>query len=259
MELLLGKVTGYSRVDIYTRFDAPLGDAELETLRAYVKRRAAREPLQYILGETSFFGLDISLSNDVLIPRPETEELAALVVGEARDASASLRILDIGAGSGCLGLSLAKKFPSSRVTLLDVSGAALDICRENAAKNGIGNYDLLELDILHERPEGKFDIVVSNPPYIAAGEVGALEPELSYEPALALTDGGDGYRFYNRFVTILPDLLSYDGAAYMEHGLGQSQKIARVARNIFSVVSYKDFSGRERFLRFGRKHKANET
>jgi release factor glutamine methyltransferase len=222
IELLLAHVLGLSRFDLYLQFDRPLHDGELDDLRAKIRRRAAREPLQYILGEAHFHGRVFEVDRGVLIPRPETE----LLVEEVLRRVHALRCLDVGTGSGCIGVTIALERPDTEVVAIDVSEDALAVARRNAERLGARNITLERCDFLDESAVaalGSFDLIVSNPPYVAAGEMAGLEPEVrEHEPHTALTDHGDGLAFYRRFAAVAPTLLRTDGHLFLEIGYGQS-------------------------------------
>ena len=177
-EHLLSHLLSLKRVDLYLQFERILTTAEVNQYRELIRRRAQYEPLQYIIGKTEFMGLCFEVSPDVLIPRPETELLVEEVLKLSVDLQAPT-ILDIGTGSGCIAISLAQLWPGSRIIATDVSEAALHMARNNAGVNNVAErIRFLLHDILNETlPVDSFDIIVSNPPYIAADEMEGLEPE----------------------------------------------------------------------------------
>ena len=197
-ELLLCHVLDCRRIELYTNFDKVLSAAQLAQFRSHLKRRLAHEPVQYIVGSTEFMGLRFEIDPRTLIPRPETEVLVEQLIGHARSAgTGSLRILDIGTGSGNIAVTLAKFLPDAEVVGIDVSQPALDAARRNLQLHGVEDRVRLELlDILggHDRLEaGQFDYVVSNPPYIPFADVAALQAEVrAYEPRIAVQADGDG-------------------------------------------------------------------
>jgi release factor glutamine methyltransferase len=230
IELMLAHVLRLSRFDLYMQFDRPLRDDELEQLRGMVRRRASREPLQYILGEAHFHGRVFDVDKGVLIPRPETE----LLVEEVLRRVHALRCLDVGTGSGCIGVTVALERPDTEVVAIDVSDEALAVARRNAEKLGARNIALERCDFMDDesvRALGSFDLVVSNPPYVAVGEIAALEPEVrDHEPHAALTDNGDGLAFYRRFIDVAPTLLRTGGNLFLEIGYGQADELDRLYR-----------------------------
>lgn len=239
MELLVAHVLKKQRIELYTQFDRPLAEGELTTLRAMIKRRAAHEPLQYITGETEFYGLTLAVTPAVLIPRPETELLAEYVIKRVRDSTnadeSEIGILDIGTGSGCIALALAKHLPRAAVFGLDVSDDALRLARGNAERHALSNVQFGKINILEAQPKRRFGVIVANPPYIAVEEIEELEPEVrAHEPRIALTDGSDGLRFYRRFSEIFPSMLAEGGWFVVEMGFGQSTQV----EEIFAEVGY---------------------
>ncbi|HWI41184.1 MAG TPA: peptide chain release factor N(5)-glutamine methyltransferase, partial [Verrucomicrobiae bacterium] len=224
-EWLLAHSLGTDRVGLYVSFDKPLEAAELAAFRGLVIRRARREPLQYILGTQEFFGLEFEVTPAVLIPRHDTE---VLVEEALRVASGAGTILDIGAGSGCIAVALAKKLPEAAVTAVDVSAEALAVASRNAARHGV-SVELLEGSLFGPVSGRKFDLVVSNPPYIPAGEIAGLQAEVKgFEPAGALDGGADGLDFYRAIVSAAPAHLNPGGWLILEVGAGQAGQVSRM-------------------------------
>lgn len=249
MELLVAHVLKLNRIELYLQFDRPLTDAELAQLRGMVKRRAMREPLQYILGEAHFYKRAFEVTPAVLIPRPETE----LLVEEALRRAHSLRCLDVGTGSGCIGITIALERPETEVVAIDASAAALEVARRNAERLGARNISFHQADFFDDeamRGLGSFDLVISNPPYISSSEITGLEPEVrDHEPQMALTDGGDGFRFYHRFIELAPRLLRDEASLFLEIGYGQAQHLATLFRGArFEVDILTDLDRIERIL-----------
>jgi len=219
----------------------------------HIERRAAREPLQYILGTQEFCGLEIAVTSDVLIPRPETE----LVVAEAAQVIATRQrslVVDVGTGSGCIAIALAKACPLARIIATDISWPALVVGRRNAVGYEVENQvkflaaDLLDL---FGSANGIFDAIVSNPPYIPEAEMTILQPEVArYEPWLALVGGVDGMGFYHRLLSAALALLKPGGHLIVELGLGQAAAVSRLAeRQCLPVVRCRmDDAGIERVL-----------
>lgn len=191
IEWLLAEVLGCKRLDLYLQFERPLSTDELNQIRPLVKRRASHEPLQYITGSASFMGCEIEVSPSVLIPRIETEQLVELLIEQNRDRlNTPLNLLDIGTGSGCIPLAVKKHAPAWNCFGIDISDEALELARRNAALNNLDaeffRGDLFKLDEL-ETPVGGWNIVVSNPPYIANSEKPSIQKQvLEYEPENAL-------------------------------------------------------------------------
>ncbi len=247
IELLLCDVLQCKRIDLYTSFDKPLNEIELAKTREYVIRRAKREPLQYIIGKAHFHDYELRVDCNVLIPRPETEELAELIIKSYKHDSA-LDILDIGTGSGCIAILLADKFKNSKVIACDINPKAIEIAKSNAKKYNINNIEFVCLDIISQIPNGKYDIIVSNPPYIKQEDYKVLEPELKYEPGNALTDEKDGLTFYRKFSEIFPNMLKEDGKFFLEYALGQSEEIKNMFEEKYFVTILPDFSSIYRYL-----------
>jgi release factor glutamine methyltransferase len=228
MELMLAHVLKLTRFDLYLQFDRPLAETELTTLRQMVRRRANHEPLQYILGVAHFYRREFEVTPAVLIPRPETE----LLVEEALRRASSLRCLDVGTGSGCIGVTIAIERPETEVVAIDASADAIAVAQRNATLLGARNIRLRTVDFFDDAKVGElgsFDLIVSNPPYIPADEIATLEPEVrEYEPHLALTDFQDGLRFYRRMLEVLPRLLRLQGNVFLEVGYGQAPTLKRM-------------------------------
>jgi release factor glutamine methyltransferase len=190
-ELLLSRALHLQRIELYTQHDRPLTDAERARARELVRRRGTREPLAYVLGDWDFRRLTLKTDARALVPRPETEVVVERCL-ELLEGTVEPRIVDVGTGSGAIALALKHERPDAHVTATDRSTAALTLAQENASANGL-DIDLVETDLV-EGLTGPFDLVVSNPPYVDAGELGTLEPELTHEPEEALLDRGQTTR-----------------------------------------------------------------
>lgn len=261
MELILCDVLECSRVQLYMNYEKPLTGSELAKLRIMTNKRAKREPLQYILGKTEFYGLPFFVDSSVLIPRPETEILVELALNNIKNTiQENVSVLDIGTGSGCIAVTLAKKLPKCRVVAIDVSESALDIARRNAGVNDV-EIEFIKRDVLKEmKVKQPFDVIVSNPPYISSDEMTEIEPELArHEPHIALTDGGDGLEFYRRFSTLFKDILSKDGVFFVEVGYNQAEKVAALFSQNFECSIHKDFADIPRVVQGKHKHNVTET
>lgn len=201
-------------------------ETEVAEIMDIVSRRNSGEPLQYILGETEFMGLTFKVNELVLIPRQDTETLVETVIKKIKDKK--VRVLDIGTGSGCVGISIAKFCPDAEVTLLDYSEAILDVASENAKLNGV-NVSLMHCDILEEIPEGKFEVIVSNPPYIETDTIFSLDNIVtSYEPPEALDGGFDGLLFYQRIAEIAPEIMEENSYIAFEIGYNQGETVPEI-------------------------------
>ena len=244
-ELLLAHALGLSRIDLYMAFERPLIEAELDTARALVTRRAGREPVQHILGEWGFRRLTLQVDGRALIPRPETEVVVdrclALLTGREQPL-----VLDVGTGSGAIALAIADEHPGARVTGVDISPDALALARDNAARTGL-DIELAEHDLSTGLPRGPWDLVVSNPPYIAAGDRETLAPEvLDWDPHVALF-GEDAVAAVARgAVTVLAD----GGALVLEVGDGQAADVVGLLCDLGfrDVRVTPDLAGRERVV-----------
>ena len=207
---------------------------ELEkAVRNLVERHLAGEPVAYLIGEWEFYGLPLDISRDVLIPRPDTEVLAREAI-EYLQTRGECRVLDLCAGSGCIGLAVASQTPGARVVLGEYSDAALKICRQNIRRNGLsGRVVPIQVNAL-EKPErtlGEFQCIISNPPYIPRADIDGLDTSVrEYEPHLALDGGEDGLDFYRAIAEKWKDALVPGGRLYFEVGIGQADDVLRIMR-----------------------------
>lgn len=252
IELILCSVLNISRIDIYKQFDKPLTDLELKNIRNMILKRIAGEPLQYILGRTNFLDIEIMVNDTVMIPRPETELLVKRIIDDYPNHFKKYQILDIGTGSGCIALYLAKSYSQSEVLAIDNSYFALLTAKNNGTNLAIRNVNFNQCDILQEIPTNqKFDIIVSNPPYIPLKDYKELSDEVkNYEPKDALTDGIDGLTFYKRFKEILPILLSDNGRFYFEIGFDQKDSLGKIFGDSgYEIEFFEDFNQIPRILR----------
>jgi release factor glutamine methyltransferase len=251
-EHLLAHVLGATRLELYLQHDRPLTTDELGAFRPLLRRRAAREPLQYILGRTQFRELELITDRRVLIPRPETEELVDLVL--ARSAGRSgLTALDLGTGSGCIALSLLGEGPFTRVVGTDLSAAALEVAGLNAKSHGLVERLDLRRGPLYEPVTGqRFDVVVSNPPYVDPSDGPHLQPEVrDWEPGSALFAEERGLAVLRALVTGAPEHLGPGGLLALETGLGQGENVVRAIRATRAFDDPElvpDLSGRPRFV-----------
>ena len=202
-------------------------------VRALVQRHLDGEPTAYLIGEWEFYGLPLDISRDVLIPRPDTEVLAGLAIDFVKT-QGECRVLDLCAGSGCVGLAVASQCPGSRVVLGELSEGALRICRQNIRRNGLsGRVVPMQMDALAPPPAqlGEFRCLVSNPPYIPAGDIPGLDPSVrDFEPHMALDGGEDGLDFYRNLAGEWKNALSVGGRIFLEVGIGQADDVLRLLR-----------------------------
>jgi len=251
--LLLAIATGRSRAELVAGAQAPLDAVEEERLEALAARRLAREPMAYIVGEREFWSLPLQVGPAVLVPRPESETVVEAALAEVRDRSAPLRILDLGTGSGCLLLALLSELPHASGLGVDRSAEALVIAVHNAARLGLaGRAAFCEGD-WGRGLAGPFDLIVSNPPYVARADAASLAPEVrAFEPEEALFAGPDGLCAYRALAPDCVRLLAKDGPTCLEIGQGQGAAVAEImgGHGLRLVASRPDLAGIERCLIF---------
>jgi len=254
-EWLLAAALGVDRLQLYLQYDRPLSPGEREAFKPLLRRRASREPLQYIIGRSAFRQLELKTDPRVLIPRPETEVLVQEVLDWVSAVGGSLgRVWDMGTGTGAVALSLAAEGTFTKVVATDSSPDALSIAAENADRHDLsGLVEFREGSLFEPLEKGEeFDVIVSNPPYIAEGEKGALQPEVrDWEPPEALFAGEDGMDVIRQLVARAPDHLPAGGLLAFECGLGQAECIKAdvQATGAFAAVRIRpDLTGRPRFV-----------
>ena len=218
-ELMLADILGYKRLNLYLNYDKPLSEKETSLYREYLSRRGKFEPVQYILGYTEFWNYKFFVDKSVLIPRPDTEILVETIINEYKDSKNTLNILDIGTGSGIIAICLAKNL-NCTVTAIDVSIEALAVAKNNANFNNIDNNIIFkQIDILKSSAADfeKYDIIVSNPPYVSSIQFENLQKEITeFEPKIAVTDYNDGFVFYNKISKLGTELLLDNGKVFFE-------------------------------------------
>ncbi len=242
-ELLLGHLLKQPRMRLYLEFERVLTPAEVDAFRELIKRRGQREPLQHIVGSTSFCGLEIAVNREVLIPRPETELLAErgwtfLNQLPSRNSQPSAA-LDFGTGSGCVAIALACKCPPVEVYAIDISAEALGLARRNAARHGVvDRIRFLQGDGFAAVPAGsRFDLIISNPPYIPSGDIPSLQPEVrDYDPHRALDGGADGLDYGRRLAAEAGQFLGPQGRLMFEFGDGQAEGLREILQQQKWVV-----------------------
>jgi|ERR1035438_1338996 release factor glutamine methyltransferase len=251
-ELLLAHILNCKRLNLYLSFEKPLTEEEIDKYRELLRRRSKFEPLQYIIGKVEFYGIDFKVNPSVLIPRQETEILVDTIIGQY-DKHDTLRMLDIGTGSGNIAVSLAKNLDNSFITALDISDEALKTANENASLHSVNDRtEFLRFDFLKEDfKRNEFDVVVSNPPYISVMEYEKLRPELKeYEPKVALTDYNSGFLFYEIISTKSNNILKPGGKLFFEVGKGQFSKVTEIMKNnnYKNIIVTKDYLNIERVI-----------
>jgi release factor glutamine methyltransferase len=256
-ELMLTAILNCKRIDLYAD-PKPLNPSDHLKLQHMQARRFQGEPLQYILGFTEFCGYKIFVDSSVLIPRPETELLVEWVLEELKGhSSRTCRILDLATGSGNIGISLAKEVPFCEVVGVDVSPAALKIAEKNIHYHGLkGRMKCVEEDLALYLERAfhlkiKFDVIISNPPYISSALLKTLPKDVQQEPLIALNGGEDGLDFYRSILRWAKRLLNPNGFIIMEMGDGQSEAIASIARSAgqFNQISFRnDYVGTPRMI-----------
>ena len=252
-ELLLAHVLELDRMKLYLQLDRPLTKNERESYKLLLRRRVEGEPVSYILGYRDFYRHRFVVSPAVLIPRSDTEVLVELVSKAAFQMNAP-RILEVGTGSGCIAISLASEVPTSTVVAWEICTRALDVARQNMAEISVQNLTLLQRDALADGVfQGDvFDIIVSNPPYVAKYEVELMSREtINYEPKLALFSGDDdGLAFYEVFARQSQVALREGGKIFLEIGLNQAAKVAELLKdaNWRKIEIVKDLAGHDRVV-----------
>jgi release factor glutamine methyltransferase len=243
--ILLCHATGLSRVQLITRAEQAVDEEQAARLQALVQRRLAGEPIAYIVGKREFFGLDFEVSEAVLIPRPDTELIVELAIERLPPHG---RLLDMGTGSGAIAVAVAHTRPDAAVTALDLSDAALEVARRNAANNG-ARVRFLRSDWFDALDANEaFELIASNPPYIAAGDEHLSQGDLRFEPAGALTDHADGLSALRAIVAGAAAHLVPGGWLLMEHGYDQAASVRALldAGGYTEVQSWRDLAGIER-------------
>ena len=242
--ILLCHALGLTRVGLITQSQCALTSAEAAALNALVARRVAGEPIAYIVGKREFFGLDFRVTDAVLIPRPDTELLVELALERLPQGAA---VLDMGTGSGAIAVAIAHTRPDARVSALDASPAALEIATANAAANGAA-VRFLHSDWYAALAGERFDLIASNPPYIASGDAHLSEGDLRFEPVSALTDHADGLSDLRKIVAGAAPHLAPGGWLLLEHGYDQAAQVRELlsAHGYAQVQSWRDLSGIER-------------
>jgi release factor glutamine methyltransferase len=227
--LLAQHVLGWTTERFLTDAHAQAPDGFMPQYQTLVARRVTREPLAYIVGAREFWGLELEVTPDVLIPRPATELIVEAVLELFRDRTAPLRLADVCTGCGCVAVAMAHERPAATVIATDISPEALEVARRNAARHGVGDRVSFRHGDLLDGIEGPFDAIVANPPYVVDGARPALQPEVrDYEPAVALFGGREGLDLLTRLVADAPTHLTPGGYLIFEFGLGQDVEIEQL-------------------------------
>ncbi len=251
-ELVLSEVLNCDRLSLYLNKASSLTKDESVLISAILKRRILGEPLQYILGKCEFMGLEFKTDKRALIPRPETEILVDAAIKELKAADkVSPRILDLGTGSGCIAVAIAKLFPSATVWAGDISEQALQLAAENASLHQVA-IKFLSTDIFSalKNEKEKFDVIVSNPPYVAEAQLASLAKEISFEPRCALSAGVEGLDFYALIINQAQDYLNNSGILAFEVGINQSAQVCAMLlkENFSDIRVIKDYNNIDRVV-----------
>lgn len=244
---------GMTRQGLVFEGDRAISRHQLYTLESMLDRRAAGEPVQYILGSADFMGLRFKVDHGVLIPRQDTETLVEAALIDLRQRPGQPTLLDLCCGSGCVGLSLASLAPHARITLTDISPEALEIAKANQKALEV-RAELRQGDLFDALDRERFDVITANPPYIPSGELPALQREVRFEPALALDGGADGLDFYRRIAEAAPDHLNPGGALFLEVGIHQAPAVLELVKAHLPCTeagTVRDLNGVERVV-FGK-------
>jgi release factor glutamine methyltransferase len=257
LRILMSHITGLDRVGLITKGDSPLSTDQIALFNSLTNKRLQGLPIAYLVEHKEFYSRSFFVDSRVLIPRPETEELVEHALGFLESKSTEnllTRVLDIGCGSGAIAISLALENPILEVTATDISLDALWVAQFNANELGARNVRLIQSDLfsalLNQKPALAFDLICSNPPYIEQGDNHLTQGDLRFEPALALTDGGDGLHFYREIARHSPSLLRSGGGVLMEHGYNQQEAVIAIfsQQPYTQVQGLPDLAGTPRFV-----------
>ncbi|MEJ2703628.1 MAG: peptide chain release factor N(5)-glutamine methyltransferase [Sedimentisphaerales bacterium] len=256
-ELLLSHVLGLKRIELYTQFDKPVAKPQLDELHGLVKRAGAQEPVAYLTGKTEFYSLELSITNDCMIPRPETELLVQRAIEFLRTRCGTQFVCDLCTGSGCVAVAIAKNFPDARVIATDISAAALEVAARNVEKYQLTErVTLLQGDLFEPllRPLDveQFDLIVCNPPYVSAAEYETLDKNVKdFEPRIALFAGEDGLDTYRRIIEKADRFLKPEAALMLEIGYAQGPAVRELLEQTGAYVEVKiekDFHNNDRIV-----------
>lgn len=258
--ILFEKICGLSKTEYFEKMLNEVPEENISDYFKAIEKRITHYPLQYIIGEWDFMGLTFMVNENVLIPRQDTEvlvEKAIKIVEEEFDIHGNtMPILDMCTGSGCIGITMAKRFTNAEVTCVDISADALDVAKKNAELNEVTNVSFVESDIF-SNVTGKYDMIIANPPYISSDEVDKLMPEVrEYEPRIALDGDKDGLKFYRMIIERSKEFLNYEGYILFEIGYDQREEVKELLRQkgYVDIEALKDLSGNDRVV-IGRRRK----
>jgi release factor glutamine methyltransferase len=256
-ELLLSHVLALKRIDLYTQFDKQVPQQQLNNLHDLVKRAGLHEPVAYLTGKTEFYSLELDITADCMIPRPETELLVQRAIELLRTRCGTQFVCDLCTGSGCIAVAIAKNFPDARITATDISDAALKIAARNVEKHQLKERvrllcgDLFE-PIIQQLDVSQFDLIVCNPPYVSTSEYENLNTNVKdYEPASALLAGEDGMDVYRRIIKKVDDFLKPDAALMLEIGYAQGPAVRELLEQtgVFTEIKIeKDYHDNDRIV-----------
>ena len=241
-EILLMKALRVSRAYLYTYNEKVIPDSKKKLLEELVNRRMNKEPIAYILGKKEFWSRDFYINQHTLIPRPESEMLVELIIqANARKKISS--ILELGTGSGCISVSLAKELSHSQIVSTDICAKALKVANKNAQHYGVNNISFIKSDWFNKLDNQKFDCIVSNPPYIKEDD--PYLSELTFEPSKALVSGDDGLEAIEIISSNAAEYLSPEGKIFIEHGKDQKKEIQKIfeLNNWRDIICFRDFGG----------------
>ena len=253
-ELILSHVLAMKRIELYTQFDKSVSKQHLDQLHDLVKRAAKSEPISYLTGKTHFYSLELNVTPDCMIPRPETELLAERAIEFLRTRRGSQSVCDLGTGCGCIAIAIAKNSPDVRIIATDISDAALAVAAKNVECHQLNNKIKLICGDLFDplSDTEKFDLIVCNPPYISAVEFEKLDKNIKdYEPKLALFAGEDGLDIYRRIAEKVDNFLKSNAALMLEVGYNQGQAVKQLLEQsgCFTEIKIeKDSSGNDRII-----------
>ncbi len=247
VQILLQTTLGVTRAYLMAHPEQALSEIQQASYEAMLQRRLQGEPIAYILGEREFFGLNFKVTFDTLIPRPETELLVELALGRI-PIDGHFRVLDLGTGSGAIAIAIAKNRPLAEVLAVDVSEAALEVARENARRLGVANLSFLRSEWFAQLGGQRYDLIVSNPPYVAAGDVHLTQGDVRFEPVSALGSGPDGLDDIRQIILQARGFLEPGAGLLLEHGYDQAAQVRDLLRTngFVDVVSEKDTAGIDR-------------